>query len=124
MAAKRNEPTRQTCGLVDERAQQCCEKCGMHAEGGSRHHRRSKRVKDEHTHEASNLVLLCGSGTTGCHQWVHAHPIEAELLGLWVSSYEADPSSVPVVVMSPSGLTELVYLDDLGRYIPAIGARR
>lgn len=29
----------------------------------------------------ANGVPLCGSGTTGCHGWTEAHPIEGELLG-------------------------------------------
>lgn len=30
---------------------------------------------------AVNGVPLCGSGTTGCHGWCEAHPVDAELLG-------------------------------------------
>lgn len=29
----------------------------------------------------ANALVLCGSGTTGCHGWAEAHPVEAELLG-------------------------------------------
>jgi len=28
-----------------------------------------------------NGVPLCGSGTTGCHSWAEANPVDAELLG-------------------------------------------
>lgn len=31
--------------------------------------------------EIVNGLVLCGSGTTGCHGWAEAHPILAELLG-------------------------------------------
>lgn len=96
------------CRLVDGRAGQACEMCGQHAEGGSRHHRRSKRVKRPDTNMAANLVLLCGSGATGCHGWVHGHVAEARELGLIVSQW-ATPADVPVQLIHG-----LVYLDDYG----------
>ena len=51
-------------------------------------HRRARGMggsKDPSLGEAPNGVMLCGSGTTGCHGWAEAHPVEAELLGwrLW-----------------------------------------
>lgn len=36
------------------------------------HHRKGRGGKSPHTPQ--NLVTLCGSGTTGCHGFVHAHP--------------------------------------------------
>lgn len=33
----------------------------------------------------SNLILLCGSGTTGCHGWVESHRDEARALGFLVA---------------------------------------
>lgn len=46
-------------------------------------------------HSPANIVELCGSGTTGCHGWVHQHVEEAERLGLIVP-FGADPRDVPV----------------------------
>ena len=46
-------------------------------------------------HSPANIVELCGSGTTGCHGWVHQHVKEAERLGLIVP-LGADPRDVPV----------------------------
>ena len=43
----------------------------------------------------SNLLTLCGSGTTLCHGWVTDHPGEARDAGLSVSLH-ADPAGVPV----------------------------
>ena len=43
----------------------------------------------------ANIVELCGSGTTGCHGWVHQHVEEAERLGLIVP-LGIDPLSTPV----------------------------
>lgn len=117
-----NEPTRATCRLVDERAGECCERCGKHAEGGSRHHRRSKRVRDEHTHSPSNLVLLCGSGSSDdCHLWVHTHRVEAELAGFWLSQFVTNPAEHPVTVATGPDRTAVVFLDDAGNYIPMEG---
>lgn len=71
----------------------CCIRCGRWADGGSLHHRmlRSQGGRDV----PANLVLLCGTGTTRCHGWAHAHPEEARREGLIVWSWEA-PGVVPV----------------------------
>lgn len=50
----------------------------------------------------SNLITLCGSGTTGCHGWVHGHPREARLNGWIVSKYRAaETVSIPVLYGQP-----------------------
>lgn len=64
----------------------------LHVSPGSRHHRQGRRLGD---HGAANLVLLCGSGTTGCHGWAHANPRAARELGLIVSAY-ADAVATPI----------------------------
>lgn len=46
-------------------------------------------------HSPANIVELCGSGTTGCHGWVHQHVREAERLGLIVP-LGGDPRTTPV----------------------------
>lgn len=60
---------------------------------------------------ASNLVLLCGSGTTGCHGWVHSNVRVATELGLIVSQWGV-PSEVPVTLRAG-----VVLLDDFGNYV-------
>lgn len=45
--------------------------------------------------DMSNLVLLCGTGTTGCHGWVESNRRKAREEG-WLVSRHADPSEVPV----------------------------
>jgi len=57
-----------------------CVRCGRPA--ANRHHRlpRSRGGTDD----PHNVVPLCGSGSTGCHGWVHANPAEAERVGLTV----------------------------------------
>jgi hypothetical protein len=94
--------------LIDARDRQTCVKCGVIIwVGASRHHRKfkSRRGGDE----VSNAVLLCGSGTTGCHGWVHANPVSARMLGLALASGE-DPRLVPV----KHAVHGLVWLDDAG----------
>lgn len=93
---------------IDRRERQRCARCGVVIwHGGSRHHRkfRSRRGGDE----VSNGLLLCGSGTTGCHGWVHSNPISARQKGFAVNSTE-DPRLVPV----EHAVYGLVWLDDLG----------
>lgn len=51
---------------------------------GHWHHRRSRSVRDAHTHCACNGVWLCAV----CHSWVHSHPNEARDAGLIVSRYD------------------------------------
>ncbi len=50
-------------------------------------------------HDPSNLVLLCGSGTTGCHGWVHAHPSEAHEQGLYLVAGEM-PWQTPMLTVN------------------------
>lgn len=66
----------------------------------SQHHRqlRSRRGK----HSPANLVGLTGTGTTGEHGWVHAHPETATVLGYMVSSW-ADPADVPIYRLNAYG---------------------
>lgn len=58
-----------------------CVLCGQNLIGKvySLHHRQGRSGPDPH--RASNLVVLCGTGTTGCHGWVTEHPAEAYLNG-------------------------------------------
>jgi 5-methylcytosine-specific restriction endonuclease McrA len=76
---------------LQERANDCCEICGELANNA--HHRKNRSQGGEDL--LSNLLLLCGSGTTGCHGWVTAHPAASYVHGWSVRSYD-DPRSVPV----------------------------
>ena len=77
--------------LVKARARLHCERCGMSAVRGHWHHRRSRAVRDTHTHCPCNGVWLCGT----CHGWVHAHPFDARSGGWIVSRYEPRPGVQP-----------------------------
>lgn len=85
-------PTAETISTVDERDRYRCAKCEQPIRGGSRHHRKLRRFDD---HSADNLLLLCGSGTTGCHGWVHANVRESYENGWLVHSWH-EPREVPV----------------------------
>lgn len=71
--------------------------------GAEQHHRRSRSIRDRHTHCTCNLITLCGRGNTdGCHGWVHSHPFEARRLG-WIVSRHTDPTPVPVLTRQHGG---------------------
>lgn len=74
---------------VRERDRDRCVRCG--GAGSAWHHRRSRSVRDEHTHHPGNGVLLCKT----CHDWVHGHPAAAMDDGLILSRHEAEPCTRP-----------------------------
>jgi hypothetical protein len=83
-----------------------CVRCGvllLSAEGRSVHHllNRSQGGKDA----ASNLILLCGSGTTGCHGWVTEHPRQARDEGGWARRSRGPllPDEIPVLYAQEGG---------------------
>lgn len=97
-------------GKIDSRDQQRCARCGEFiTNNGSRHHRKFKSRGGGD--EVSNGILLCGSGTTGCHGWVHANPGAAARVGFAVWKHES-PRLVPVM----HAIHGRVYLDDEGGY--------
>lgn len=67
-----------------------CLRCA--AASGHLHHRRSRRVRDEHTHCPCNLVSLC----SGCHSQVHQQVANAMDAGMIVSQFESSPGVIPV----------------------------
>ena len=58
-----------------------------------------------------NLILLCGSGVTGCHGWCESHRVFARASG-WLVPLNgvAVPSSVPV----HHSIHGVVLLTDMG----------
>ena len=68
----------------------CCVRCGKHVahlERGfawSIHHRRPRGKGGTSlawVGAAANLIVLCGSGTTGCHGWIESHRADARADG-------------------------------------------
>lgn len=111
------QPNASTKLLVRARAHDRCERCGSELDGwdgGSYHHRRIKGMGGDRRPETNlpaNLLLLCGSGTTRCHGWVHAGGNRAAALeGGWLVSRWALPGEQPVVL----ALLGRRLLDDAG----------
>lgn len=97
---------------LHERANDCCELCGE-PNATNAHHRMNRSVGGRH--ELSNLLLVCGSGTSGCHGWITEHPAWAHRNGYTVKSYET-PALKRVHL--PGGWALLSDAGDLV-YIPA-----
>lgn len=109
----------ETRQIIVARAGECCERCGLHARGGSIHHRRPRGMggtKDPAAATAANGVLLCGSGTTGCHGWVESHRAEALAQG-WLVRQGVDPAIVPIPHVTLGRV--FLALDGMYLYEPA-----
>lgn len=120
-------PTSVTRSLVTNRDKHRCARCGKEMrigmQGFSIHHRRLRSHPFKGLHEPSNLITLCGTGTTGCHGWVHSHVKEAKEQGYIVSGY-SDPRQIPVlyyrleIPVLHYWIAEYVLLDDKGNVTP------
>ncbi|MFI0469270.1 HNH endonuclease [Saccharopolyspora sp. 5N102] len=115
------KPTARTRAVVKHRAERhgwpLCERCGV-ALGANIHHRRPRGAggsKDPATNTPSNLLLLCGSGTTGCHGWVESYRIIAYRHGWLLHSWQL-ALDTPVRIHDRG----LVLLDDIGGMTPAL----
>lgn len=65
-----------------------CRRCG--ASTWQIHHRKPRGMggtRDPEANSPESLVLLCGSGTTGCHGWVESHRAEARAEGWLVNRH-------------------------------------
>jgi len=78
---------------VFARANYQCEKCLDAPIGGvSVHHRRPRMMggsRNELLHQPANLILLCGSGTSGCHGWVESNRDKARVQGYLIQKVES-----------------------------------
>ena len=94
----RSNPTLQTREVCGRRDNARCVRCGRSLVGvpASLHHRRLRSHPFPGLHQPANLIWLDGSGSTGCHGWVHAHPAEAYRLGYMVHMSD-DPASTPIL---------------------------
>lgn len=111
---------------LHERAYSCCEACGSPGATNA-HHRLNQSQGGPDT--LSNLMLLCGSGTTGCHGIVTVNPESARWLGYSVSLAQVTvdgrlpitTANVPVYRWSREiGCAEWVLLDDDGCLTPSL----
>lgn len=116
---KETGPSKLVVALVFDRDGGCCIRCGLAVRFEARgidwscQHRRARgRGSDlrPETNLPSNLVILCGSATTGCHGWAESNRTEARLAGLSMR-WKQDPQKVPLLTWWGP-----VYLDDKGRW--------
>ena len=78
------------------------------------HHRQPRGMggtDDPAANSPANLLLLCGTGTTGCHGLVETQRALAVEHG-WLVPHSTDPASVPVLLF----FGDRVYLTTDGRY--------
>lgn len=69
---------------------------------------------DIRINNASNLMAICGSGTTGCHGWLESHREDAYVKG-WLVHRNDDPTHIPVII--DGGVrNRLVFLTDDFQY--------
>jgi hypothetical protein len=90
-----------------------CERCGIEP-ATNIHHRRARGMGGTKTqiHTAEWLLHLCGSGTTGCHGYIEAHPEISYSKG-WKLRRGHIPEQTPV--QTPAGW---VILTAEGDYKP------
>ncbi|WQY99759.1 hypothetical protein [Microbacterium phage MO526] len=77
---------------IAERDLERCARCGRPLGPGANAHHRKLRSRGG-LGNVANGVLLCGSGTTGCHGWAHREVEKATAEGFIVSRW-ADPADV------------------------------
>ena len=80
----------------------------------SLHHRKPRKMggsRDTTLNEPSNLMMICGSGTSGCHGYVESNRELSYTNGWLVHSYEI-PNQKPVLIRNT-----FVVLDDEGNYV-------
>lgn len=90
-----------------------CARCGQYR-GGSIHHRKPRRLggtTDPAINYTSNLLWLCGNGTTGCHGAIESHRTVAYENG-WLLADRAVATEVEVLLWDG----RRVLLDDEGGY--------
>lgn len=75
------------------------------------HHRQSKSVGPD---TLDNRIMLCGTGSTGCHAWVHQHPAESRANG-WIVSKYVNPDTLSEVPCKHYQLGWVTY--DSGGYV-------
>lgn len=111
-------PTRTVRHTVKARASMCCERCSVPVAAMPHevHHRRPRGAGGSSrpdTNLPSNLVLLCGTSTTGCHGFCESERDAAREQG-WLVRQGGDPAAVPVL----HAAFGLVLLDAVGGVTP------
>lgn len=101
--------------VLDRDGNRCARCAGWSPDGMNLHHRQLRSQGGKNV--ISNLISLCGSGTTGCHGWAHANVADARAIGLIVPSW-ADPAETPV----RTWLGLVLLTDDEGNLVRRLAA--
>jgi len=90
--ARRTDAPAETVRLVRERDDWRCARCAGWGPLSTQHRvaRGMGGTRWLGINLPSNLLTLCGSGTTGCHGWVESHPEWAQAHGWSVSVHGRD----------------------------------
>lgn len=100
---------------IYQREDQACGWCGKWAQGGSIQHRVARGMGGTRRKVTlADGVLLCGSGTTGCHGLVESEPAKAETYGYRLRQ-GCEAHRMPIFIH----LMGWVYLTVDGGYAPA-----
>lgn len=86
-----------TRNAVYQRAGWSCEICGSHLRSLNIHHRSPRRMggtRRVQIHYPSNLLVACGSGTTGCHGLIESRRTDSYRFG-WLVKTGYPPEEVP-----------------------------
>jgi len=81
------------------RAYFTCERCGSAQEPWSVHHRTPRGMggsRKKEINQPQNLLLLCGTGTSGCHGWIESYRERGYLDGYLVKR-GFKPEEIPIV---------------------------
>lgn len=76
-----------------------CQRCGRECldwQHSIQHRLPGQMGGDRHKHQLANMVLMCGTGTTGCHGWAESHREQAHAQGWLVHRWET-PATVPIL---------------------------
>lgn len=95
--------SQESVDLVYLRSGGCCERCGASSSlRWSIHHRQARGMggsKDVTANLPANLLLLCGSGTEGCHGHIESFRGQAYVDGFLVHKWET-PADIPVKLVN------------------------
>lgn len=110
-------PNRSTRLTVLRRDGYACVRCGISVVGRPYSLQHRKRRSQGGTNSPSNLIVLCGTGTTGCHEQADSRrDWHDEAKGYTVRSGQ-DPARVGVMIFSPHGSGVTKWLSEDGAYL-------
>jgi hypothetical protein len=98
------------------------------ARGWSMHHRKPRGTGGVGSKAAAeisspaNALVLCGSGTTGCHGWAEHNRTRAIEMGVLISRHAVGPAFLPAAVRVQRNDKTWWLLTDSGRAVEVEGS--